>query len=50
MSRRLKSGNKKAIHNKKLIHSRVAPEFKDINERITKYAEEDKTKQGTIQV
>jgi hypothetical protein len=37
---RLKSGNKKTIDNMKIIHSRVAAEYKDINERVTKLAED----------
>ena len=50
LARRLKSGNKKSLHNKKIIHSKVAAEYKDINERVTKYAEERKEKMGTVEV
>jgi hypothetical protein len=31
ISMRVKSGNKKTIHNKKILHSHVDVHFKDIN-------------------
>lgn len=50
LARRLKTGNKKTLHNKRISHTRVAAEYKDINERVTKYAEELKEKKGVVEV
>lgn len=39
ISMRVKSGNKKSIHNKKILHSKVDAEYKNINSKITRAAE-----------
>lgn len=47
---RVKSGNKKSIHNKKIIHTKVDEQYRDINQKITKLASDVREGKGTLQV
>lgn len=50
LARRLKGGNKKMYHDKKVIRSHVAEEYKNVNEKVTKAAEEMKNQPGLITI